>query len=132
MIGMGKINRFLLFFVAVVLLAGVCRGQEQEGFAAFANRFLSDCEFQKSRVMFPLQSRQYDEDTFRFVVVEEKDWQCVPVSSFSIRIGECVETVEPGVRCIVFTVEDTGILVEYRFGKIEERWFLVGVVDYSM
>lgn len=122
----------MLLFVAVVL-SGVCRGQERsEGFAAFARRFLSDCEFQKARVMFPLQSRHLDEDTFRDVVVEEGDWQCVPVSSFSIKMGECVETVEPGVRCIVFTVENTGILVEYRFGKIEERWFLVGVVDYSM
>ena len=129
---MRKINRVLLFFVAVVLSAGVCRGQEQEGFAAFASRFLSDCEFQKSRVTFPLQSWQYDEDTFRVVVVEEEDWQCVPVSSFSVKMGECVEPEEQGVRCIVFTVEDTGILVEYRFGKIEERWFLVGVVDYSM
>lgn len=130
---MRKINRVLLFFVAMVLSSGVCRGQEQtEGFAAFANQFLSDCEFQKSRVMFPLQLRQLDEDTFRVVVVEEEDWQCVPVSSFSVKIDECVETGGPGVRCIVFTVEDTGILVEYRFGKIEERWFLVGVVDYSM
>lgn len=122
----------MLLFVAVVL-SGVCRGQERsEGFAAFARRFLSDCEFQKARVMFPLQSRHLDEDTFRVVVVEEEDWQCVPVSSFSIKIGECVEPEEQGVRCIVFTVEDTGILVEYRFGKIEEKWFLVGVVDYSM
>ena len=56
----------------------------------------------------------------------------MPVSSFSVKIDECVETGGPGVRCIVFTVGDTGILVEYRFGKIEERWFLVGVVDYSM
>ena len=121
----------MLLFVAVVL-SGVCRGQEQDDFAAFANRFLLDCEFQKARVTFPLQSRQLDEDTFRVVVVEEGDWQCVPVSSFSIKMGECVEAGEPGVRCIVFTVEDTGILVEYRFGKSEERWFLVGVVDYSM
>ena len=130
---MRKINRVLLLFVAVVLSAGVCRGQEQtEDFAAFASRFLSDCEFQKARVTFPLQSRQLDEDTFRIVVVEEKDWQCVPTSSFSVKMGECVEAEEPGARCIVFTVEDTGILVEYRFGKIEEMWFLVGVVDYSM
>ena len=56
----------------------------------------------------------------------------MPVSSFSVKIHECVEAVEPGVRCIVLTVEDTGILVEYRFRKIEERWFLFGVVDYSM
>ena len=56
----------------------------------------------------------------------------MPVSTFSIKMGECVEAGKPGVRCIVFTVEDTGILVEYRFGKIEEKWFLVGVVDYSM
>lgn len=70
---MRKINRVLLLFVAVVLLAGVCRGQEQtEDFVAFANRFLSDCEFQKSRVTFPLQSRQLDEDTFRVVAVEEE------------------------------------------------------------
>lgn len=130
---MRKINRVLLLFVAVVLSAGVCRGQEQtEDFAAFANQFLSDCEFQKSRVTFPLQSRQLDEDTFRVVAVEEEDWQCVPVSSFSVKIDECVEAVEPEVRCIVFTVEDTGILVDYRFRKIEERWFLFGVVDYSM
>ena len=68
---MRKINRGLLLFVAVVLLAGVCRGQEQtEDFAAFASRFLSDCEFQKSLVPCPWQWRQYDEDTFRVVVVE--------------------------------------------------------------
>ncbi len=70
---MRKINRVLLLFVAVVLSAGVCRGQEQtDEFAAFANRFLSDCEFQKSRVTFPLLSRQLDEDTFRVVAVEEE------------------------------------------------------------
>ena len=69
---MRKINRVLLLFVAVVLSADVCLGKEQtEDFVAFANRFLSDCEFQKSRVTFPLQSRQLDEDTFRVVAVEE-------------------------------------------------------------
>ncbi len=94
---MRKINRVLLLFVAVVLSAGVCRGQEQtEDFAAFASRFLSDCESQKSRVTFPLQSRHLDEDTFRDVVVEEGDWQCMPVSSFSIKMGECVRRWNQG------------------------------------
>lgn len=73
--GLEKIIRPMVLFAAVVLSAGVARGQERtEDFQKVVERFVSDCEFQRSRVVFPVEALQHDEDTVRVVVVDEKDW----------------------------------------------------------
>ena len=54
-----KIIRFLLLFAVMVLPAGVARGQEKaEDFKEFVERFVSDCEFQRSRVLFPVEAKR--------------------------------------------------------------------------
>ncbi len=126
-----KIIRTLLLFVAVVLPAGVALGQERtEDFQEVVERFVGDCEFQRSRVVFPVEALLHEEDTVRVVVVDEKDWgECVPFSGFVVKIGP---SVTDSATVMIVQGEDNGILVEYRFGLVDNKWFLKRIEDYSM
>ena len=126
-----KIIRILLFFVAVVLSAGICRGQEKvEDFSKFVERFVSDCGFQQSRVLFPVEALLHEEDTVKEVMVDEKDWgECVPFSDFIVKIGP---SISDGATVMIVQGYDNGVLVEYRFGLVDNKWFLKRIEDYSM
>ena len=126
-----KIIRILLFFVAVVLSAGICRGQEKvEDFSKFVERFVSDCGFQQSRVLFPVEALLHEEDTVKEVMVDEKDWgECVPFSDFVVKIGP---SISDSATVMIVHGYDNGVLVEYRFGLVDNKWFLKRIEDYSM
>ena len=126
-----KIIRILLFFVAVVLSSGICREQEKtEDFPKFVERFVSDCEFQRSRVLFPVEALLHEEDTVRVVVVDEKDWgECVSFSDYIVKVGP---SVTDGATVMIVQGKDNGILVEYRFCLVDNKWFLKRIEDYSM
>ena len=126
-----KIIRILLFFVAVVLSSGICRGQEKvEDFSKFVERFVSDCEFQRSRVLFPVEALLHEEDTVRVVVVDEKDWgECVSFSDYIVKVGP---SVTDGATVMIVQGKDNGVLVEYRFGLVDSKWYLKRIEDYSM
>ena len=126
-----KIIRILLFFVAVVLTAGVCRGQEKtEDFPKFVERFVSDCGFQRSRVLFPVVALLHEEDTVKEVMIDEKDWgECVPFSDFIVKIGP---SISDSATVMIVQGKDNGVLVEYRFGLADSKWFLKRIEDYSM
>ena len=130
-ISMRKINRVLLLFVAVVLPAGFCHGQEKtEGFPKFVERFVSDCGFQRSRVLFPVVALLHEEDTGKVVMVDEKDWgECVPFSDFVVKVGP---SISDGATVMIVQGYDNGVLVEYRFGLVDNKWFLKRIEDYSM
>lgn len=126
-----KIIRFLLLFAVMVLPAGVSRGQEKaEDFKEFVERFVSDCEFQRSRVLFPVEALLHEEDTVRVVVVDEKDWgECVSFSDYIVKVGP---SVTDGATVMIVQGKDNGVLVEYRFGLADSKWFLKRIEDYSM
>ena len=126
-----KIIRFLLLFAVMVLPAGVARGQERpEDFKDFVERFVSDCEFQRSRVLFPVEALLHEEDTVRVVVVDEKDWgECVSFSDYIVKVGP---SVTDGATVMIVQGKDNGILVEYRFCLVDSKWFLKRIEDYSM
>ena len=126
-----KIIRFLLLFAVMVLPAGVARGQERpEDFKEFVERFVSDCEFQRSRVVFPVEALLHEEDTVRVVVVDEKDWgECVSFSDYKVKVGP---SVTDGATVMIVQGKDNGVLVEYRFGLADSKWFLKRIEDYSM
>ena len=126
-----KIIRFLLLFAVMVLPAGVARGQERpEDFKEFVERFVSDCEFQRSRVLFPVEALLHEEDTVRVVVVDEKDWgECVSFSDYIVKVGP---SVTDGATVMIVQGKDNGVLVEYRFGLADSKWFLKRIEDYSM
>ena len=126
-----KIIRILLLFVAVVLPAGFCHGQEKaEGFPKFEERFVSDCGFQRSRVLFPVVALLHEEDTVKEVMVDEKDWgECVPFPDFIVKIGP---SISDGATVMIVQGYDNGVLVEYRFGLVDNKWFLKRIEDYSM
>ena len=87
-----KIIKVLLLFAVMILPASVARGQEKaEDFKEFVERFVSDCEFQRSRVLFPVEALLHEEDTVRVVVVDEKDWgECVSFSDYIVKVGPSV------------------------------------------
>ena len=126
-----KIIRILLFFVAVVLSSGICRGQEKvEDFSKFVERFVSDCGFQRSRVLFPVVALLHEEDTVKVVMVDEKDWgECVPFSDFIVKIGP---SISDSATVMIVHGYDNGVLVEYRFGVVDNKWLLKRIEDYSM
>ena len=126
-----KIIRFLLLFAVMVLPAGVARGQERpEDFKEFLERFVSDCEFQRSRVVFPVEALLHEEDTVRVVVVDEKDWgECVSFSDYIVKVGP---SVTDGATVMIVQGKDNGVLVEYRFGLVDSKWYLKRIEDYSM
>ena len=126
-----KIIRFLLLFAVMVLPAGVARGQEwPEDFKEFVERFVSDCEFQRSRVVFPVEALLHEEDTVKVVVVDEKDWgECVSFSDYIVKVGP---SVTDGATVMIVQGKDNGVLVEYRFGLADSKWFLKRIEDYSM
>lgn len=126
-----KIIRFLLLFAVMVLPVGVARGQEKaEDFKEFVERFVSDCEFQRSRVLFPVEALLHEEDTVRVVVVDEKDWgECVSFSDYIVKVGP---SVTDGATVMIVQGKDNGVLVEYRFGLVDSKWYLKRIEDYSM
>ena len=126
-----KIIKVLLLFAVMVLPAGVARGQEKaKDFKEFVERFVSDCEFQRSRVLFPVEALLHEEDTVRVVVVDEKDWgECVSFSDYIVKVGP---SVTDGATVMIVQGKDNGVLVEYRFGLADSKWFLKRIEDYSM
>ena len=126
-----KIIKVLLLFAVMVLPVGVARGQERtEDFKEFVERFVSDCEFQRSRVLFPVEALLHEEDTVRVVVVDEKDWgECVPFSDYIVKVGP---SVTDGATVMIVQGKDNGVLVEYRFGLVDSKWYLKRIEDYSM
>ena len=126
-----KIIKVLLLFAVMVLPAGVARGQERpEDFKEFVGRFVSDCEFQRSRVVFPVEALLHEEDTVKVVVVDEKDWvECVSFSDYIVKVGP---SVTDGATVMIVQGKDNGVLVEYRFGLVDSKWYLKRIEDYSM
>ena len=126
-----KIIKVLLLFAVMTLPAGVTRGQEKaEDFKEFVERFVSDCEFQRSRVLFPVEALLHEEDTVRVVVVDEKDWgECVSFSDYIVKVGP---SVTDGATVMIVQGKDNGVLVEYRFGLVDSKWYLKRIEDYSM
>ena len=126
-----KIIKVLLLFAVMVLPAGVACGQERpEDFKEFVERFVSDCEFQRSRVLFPVEALLHEEDTVRVVVVDEKDWgECVSFSDYIVKVGP---SVTDGATVMIVQGKDNGVLVEYRFGLVDSKWYLKRIEDYSM
>ena len=126
-----KIIKVLLLFAVMILPAGVARGQERtEDFKEIVERFVSDCEFQRSRVLFPVEALLHEEDTVRVVVVDEKDWgECVSFSDYIVKVGP---SVTDGATVMIVQGKDNGVLVEYRFGLVDSKWYLKRIEDYSM
>ena len=126
-----KIIRVLLFFAVMVLPACVSRGQEGgEDFKKVVDRFVSDCEFQRSRVVFPVEALLHEEDTVKVVVVDEKDWgECVSFSDYIVKVGP---SVTDGTTVMIVQGKDNGVLVEYRFVLVDSKWYLKRIEDYSM
>lgn len=125
---LGNITKTVILAL-MVAVSGSVRAQAED-FDAFVKKFVTDCEFQRSRVVFPVEALLHEEDTIRVVVVDEKDWgECVPFSDYIVKVGP---SVTDGATVMIVQGEDNGILVEYRFELVDNKWLLKRIEDYSM
>ena len=135
----------LLLFAAMVLSAGVARGQDTvEDFPTFVAKFTGDCQFRESRTVSPLLVTVHNyEDTSTVTVIDKSDgtdrWHTFVCSDlreffpkYIVSITSCIEDERADERCLSATVEDTGILIEFRFGLVDNKWVLKRIDDYSM
>ena len=148
----GKTIRNLLFIVVLVLSAGVARGQDpiivkdnvKDDFPTFVGKYTSDCEVRLSRTLSPLVLTVHNyEDTSTVTVIDKSDgtdrWHTFVCSDlreffpkYIVSITSCIEDERADERCLSATVEDTGILIEFRFGLVDNKWVLKRIDDYSM
>ena len=148
----GKTIRNLLFIVVLVLSAGVARGQDpiivkdnvKDDFPTFVGKYTSDCEVRLSRTLSPLVLTVHNyEDTNTVTVIDKADgtdrWHTFVCSdlreffpNYIVSVTTCTEDQTDYEDCFSATVEDTGILIEFRFVLVEGKYFLKQIDDYSM
>ena len=144
--------RILLLFAAMVLSAGFACGQDpiivkdnvMDDFPTFVGKYTSDCEVRLSRTLSPLVLTVHNyEDTNTVTIIDKSDgtdrWHTFVCSDlreffpkYTVSVTTCIEDQSDYEDCFSATVEDTGILIEFRFVLVEGKYFLKQIDDYSM
>jgi len=135
--------KYVLFGLGIILASCVSPGHDQS-FDQFLVSFGADDEFQRSRIVFPLDYTYYgrSEDMITLKPVQEKltsmDWihhEFAPDSiaghlpenpyqwNVSKLTNDDAEVFKGGL--------DTGMSITFYFKKIDGKWFLVKVVNKS-
>jgi hypothetical protein len=103
----------------------------KETFDEFYRGFSSDSAYQVSRIIFPLIVETYDLDTEQFVLsaIDQKEWEFMNFGlkkPYDLEIQPAEDTVRVNIQ-----IEETGVVVDYLFAMVDNRWMLVKVVDQS-
>lgn len=96
---------------------------EQLDFELFIDKINKDCEFQKSRISFPLESISLidmENNTYDTVFVARKDYECMEFTSPKSNVSEeevilKFNHLSETEKIILLQVEDTGIHIRYFF-----------------
>ena len=148
----GKTIKFLLLIATVVLSASVAHGRDpiivkdivKDDFPTFVAKYTSDCEVRLSRTLSPIVLTVHNyEDTNTVTVIDKSDgtdrWHMFVCSdlrdffpNYIVSVTTCTEDQTDYEDCFSATVEDTGILIEFRFVLVEGKYFLKQIDDYSM
>jgi len=101
-------------------------------FETFLSYFNENMEFQLDRVQFPLQAEMLDGDYENIqVLIEKKDYQH---SIFKLKKNEEYNleiSVEVNKSIIEIRGIDNGIMADYEFDKIDNKWILIKITDLS-
>ncbi|MBL7840742.1 MAG: DUF4348 domain-containing protein [Cyclobacteriaceae bacterium] len=106
----------------------------REKFDDFIYKFISDSLYQLDRVKFPLRSIRADSEEHG--TIKKKDWQIVRLfgnDEYKAQLydnfnGELRDTDE---RLFCWEGIENGISVQYKFKRIEGRWYLIEYNDFS-
>lgn len=135
-------RRKTLSILIVLLLFVACQQQksEQEDFQTFFEKFNTDEEFQKSRVIFPFLTQYYDLDiqAYQTDKTDEKDWEQQNFewdSTYMQRQEDAYvrELIHKNDTTIIhFKGIQNGINVQAIFVCKDNKWYYLKVINNSM
>lgn len=137
--------KYCMFFFVLVVFACTTKIKDKEirdkkeDFSSFFYNFSKDSVFQKERIIFPLKYSYEDIDSglinelldnnkwFYIDFNKDKSAKNNNVDAFEVIVKKISENKIKYIRKGI----DNGILVEFYFIKINDKWFLVSVNDFS-
>lgn len=127
--------RIIMCFILLGLLS--CSGNKkivdaEENFDAFYDRFHTDMEFQKTRIQFPLAGGSAQmEGTIPWT---KDNWITMKVKIYDVDTDEFEvkyrKTEDEFVQS--FQLKGSGFSAEYRFKRINKKWYLVYALDSNL
>ena len=119
----------LIFLSAILCIALVaCNSKviQPEDFEAFYQKFTTDEEFQMSRIEFPLDGCETDDDTVIYWDNSE-DWTPITVSIYNVDTTEFTveKTYSPTKVELKIYIPNSGFGITKEFELIEGKWYLV-------
>jgi hypothetical protein len=104
--------------------------KNEEEFDNFFQRFSKDSSYQLTRIGFPIKVTSTDGEKDEIKLINKKDWVYTDYSN--LESGQLRrEKVNKGLINLIYTVEDTGVLVYHYFQKKNGKWLLVSIEDHS-
>ena len=113
---------------------------EQEDFDRFFHKFMMEADFQLSRVKFPLEfvgfKDGYPGDEMDSIYFQKENWQhnsyylgeeSIPIiyDSYEMELRNTDE------RVFVWAGVENGINVKFYFKRINGKWYLINIEDFS-
>lgn len=114
----------LLAMLCVVFAS--CSTTKPEDFEEFYQKFTTDEAFQLSRIEFPLEGCETDNDTIIYWKSPE-DWYPITISAYDIDTTEFTveKSYAPANVEIKVYIPNSGFGVTQEFELIEGKWYLV-------
>lgn len=124
-----KIIRLSILLVVLSATAMACRGPkaiQPEDFEEFYRRFITDEEFQLSRIEFPLDGSETDNETTIYWNSAD-DWMMITGSVHDVDTIEYKVEKEYSPTKVVFKVyiEDSGFSITQEYELEDGKWYLV-------
>ncbi|WP_029904181.1 DUF4348 domain-containing protein [Prevotella sp. 10(H)] len=101
--------------------------QAPENFKDFYEKFLTDEEFQLSRINFPLEGEIIDEDIEITGEIEETDWEMLTNSIYEVDTDEYQVEIKEDADEVFHRVyiQDSGVDIIEKYKRIKGKWYLV-------
>ncbi|SIT94813.1 DUF4348 domain-containing protein [Pontibacter indicus] len=105
---------------------------EKEDFDSFFPKFSSDSTFQLSRVEFPYKIILVEDEGTVTRYLGKKDWSYVDFSQMQVGKHHLEKKEESNnTVTVLYTLEDTGVYISYKFNKKQGKWMLTSMEDSS-
>lgn len=131
-----------LLFVSMLINAGctsnntpitdtVKEKTKDTSFDTFFDRFEKDSTFQFSRIEFPVKTTTIEDDdvkTFKLIKKSEWGYHNILADGSEKYIIKKIK-ISATRYCTAFSIEDTGVYVEYNFICRNGKWMLNNIVD---
>lgn len=135
---MGQINKVIRqLVIGFLLLIPVFANSQSEKFEEFIDKFCMDSSFQVSRVKFPLEyiSWDYEADKELTLHIQKENYKYDKLYYYSDAYAVFYDNFDCKIRDsdeMVFRWKGlTDMDRKYYFKKIENKWFLIKILDYD-